>query len=465
MQTLAIRPLVAALVVLGAAIAPAHAQKQQPPAPGTPRDFRLPAKRSFTLANGMEVDMVPFGTVPKATLRLVVRTGNVHEAADEVWLADVTADLMREGTTRRSAAELANAFASMGGTLGINVTPDLTNIRTEVLAEQAPAAVRLLAEVARQPALPASELARIKANRIRQLAINRSSPQAQASEKFAAMMYGDHPYGRMFPTEAMLEGYTIDDVQRFYREHFGAGWSKLYVAGVFDAAAMEQAIRAAFEGWERGTAPAPVPPPRMATQRQLTVLDREDAPQSTIYMGVPVITPEHGDWIALDVADALLGGAFGSRITRNIREDKGYTYSPYSTVSAHPGAAYWAEVADVTTNVTGASLREIFGEIERLQRDAPPADELRGIQNNLAGIFTVQNASRSGVIGQLAFVDLYGLGDDYLTNYVRNVLAIAPADVQRIAQTYLRPDRMTMVIVGDRDVIDSQVAPYGTVVP
>jgi len=161
--------------------------------------------------------------------------------------------------------------------------------------------------------------------------------------------------------------------------------------------------------------------------------------QSTVVVGLPVPDPSNRDYTALQVTDALLGGAFGSRITSNIREQKGYTYSPYSTVTTHSRDAFWAEVADVTTNVTGPSLKEIFGEIEKLRKEAPPTDELRGIQNNMAGIFTLQNASRGGVIGQLQFVDLHGLPDTYLTEYVKRVMAVSPAEVQRIVDVqYLR---------------------------
>lgn len=459
MRTMIRSSFLAAAVLLAVAV-PLAAQKQTPPPAGTPKDFRLPAKRSFTLANGLEVDLVPFGQIPKATIRLVVRAGNAHETANEVWLSDVTADLMKEGTRTRSGAELANLFASMGGSLGIGVTPDQTNVTTEVLTEYGPRALELIAEVVKAPLLPEAELPRIKQNRLRQLAIAKSSPQSQAGEKFASLLYGDHPYGRTYPTEAMLNGYTIQQVRDFWREHFGAARAKLYIAGVFDQGAMEQAVRRAFGDWAAGTPAPQVPPPQMASHKQFALIDRPDAPQSTLQLGVPVPDPTHKDWIALQVTDYLLGGAFGSRITSNIREQKGYTYSPYSMISAHPGAAHWVQSADVTTNVTGASLKEIFAEIDRLQREAPPEGELRGIQNNLAGIFTLQNASRGGVIGRLAFVDLYGLGDAYLANYVRNVLAVTPAEVQRITRTYLDPGKMTLVVVGDRKQIEEQLAPY-----
>lgn len=464
MTTLRSATLVALLAVATAA-APLTAQKQTPPAAGTPKDFRLTPRTSFTLPNGLQVSMVPFGTVPKVFVRLGVRAGNVNEAANEVWLADLTGDMMQEGTTSRTAEQLARDVASMGGSLSINVGDDRSNVVGDVLSERGPDFVRVVADVVMHPSLPASELARLKANRIRQLAIDRSQPQNIASERFAQLLYGDHPYGRPYPTEAMLSGYTLDQVRNFWQTNFGAQRAHLYVTGVYDAAAMERAIREAFAGWATGT-PAPViEPPAAPKVRTVALIDRPDAVQSTVYVGLRAIGPSDSNYVPLVVTDALLGGAFGSRITSNIREQKGYTYSPFSTINAHQRGTDWEEIADVTTNVTGPSLKEIFGEIDRLQKEAPPPDELRGIQNNLAGIFTLQNGSRAGVAGQLAFVDLYGLGDTYLTSYVRNVLAVTPAQVQQMTQLYLRPERMQLVVVGDKKVVQEQLAPWGTVVP
>jgi zinc protease len=164
------------------------------------------------------------------------------------------------------------------------------------------------------------------------------------------------------------------------------------------------------------------------------------------------------------VTDALLGGSFASRITSNIREQKGYTYSPFSTVDAKVHAAVWREGADVTTNVTGASLKEIFGEIDRLRNETPTPDEVRSIQNYLAGTFVLGSSSPAGLARQFGFVDLNGLGDDYLTTYVRRVYAITPAEVQRIAQQYLDPNKMAIIVAGDKKTVADQVAPYGKVV-
>jgi predicted Zn-dependent peptidase len=178
-----------------------------------------------------------------------------------------------------------------------------------------------------------------------------------------------------------------------------------------------------------------------------------------------VAGPADSNYVPLEVTDGLLGGTFGSRITTNIREDKGYTYSPYSYIDTKQRASDWSENADVTTAVTGASLKEIFSEIDRLRTAAPAPDELRGIENNLVGIFILQSSSRAGLAGRLAFVDLHGLSDEYLTGYVRHVLSVTPEQVQHMAQRYLQPDHMQLVVVGDKKVVQEQLAPWGTVVP
>jgi predicted Zn-dependent peptidase len=296
------------------------------------------------------------------------------------------------------------------------------------------------------------------------LAIQQTQPQLIAADKFREILYGSHPYGRVFPTEAMVQGFTIQQVRDFYAGNFGARRAHLYLAGVFDAGAAEAAVRSAFGEWKPGPAPQEIrPKPRAG--RSLTLIDRPNAVQSTILLGLPVPSPVHPDYTALKVTNALLGGTFGSRITANIREQKGYSYSPFSTVTDLYRQSYWAEQADVTTNVTGASLKEIFGEIDRLRAEAPTEAELTGVKKTLAGIFTVQNSSRRGIIGQLRFADLQGLPDSYLTDYVRRVLAVTAEQVRSVSRRHLHPDRMAIVVVGDKRTVTGQVSAYGSGAP
>ncbi|HJQ31771.1 MAG TPA: pitrilysin family protein [Pyrinomonadaceae bacterium] len=437
--------------------------KQKPPAGGAPKPFNLPKKEEFTLKNGMRVTLVPYGSIPKVTVSAVVRSGNLNESANQVWLADLTGDMLKEGTATRTAEQIAQQAASMGGQIGVGVGPDTTNVNGDALSEFGPQLVALMADVIRNPKLPASELQRHQNDMLRQLSVSRSQPGPVANELFRKILYPEHPYGRIFPTEEMVKSYTIEDVRKFYQENFGAARTRLYVAGQFDASAMRKAITDAFDGWEAGRPPV-INVPKPAAVHEIHLVDRPNTPQATIYVGLPVVDPSSPDYIPFVVTNALLGGSFGSRITSNIREQKGYTYSPFSQISARYRDAYWVEVADVTTAVTGPALKEIFNEVERLRSEPPSEEELQGIKNYLAGIFVLQNSSRQGVINQLAFADLHGLPGDYLSTYVQKVTAVTPKDVQRIAQQYLASDKMAVVVVGDKSKVAEQLSQFGKVI-
>jgi zinc protease len=452
-----------ALALLALAVAtPSSAQKQAPPEPGPARDFEVPAPKKYSLPNGLVVTLVPYGTVPKVTVRLVVRSGHIDEKANQVWLSDLMGDYLTQGTATKTAREIAEAAARMGGSLDVSVGPDRTDVGGDVLSESGPEMTRLIADVVRNPKFPDAELSRLKADRLRQLSIARSQPRPLAQEKFLAVLYPDHPYGRLFPTPEMLQGYTLEQIRAFHGANFGAARSHLYVVGRFDEKAMDEAIRSAFGDWKRGADPISNVP-KGVSARAVYLVDRPGAVQSTIILGMPVIDPSNPDWIPLQVANTLLGGFFSSRITSNIREQKGYTYSPNSQVSTRNHDAYWAEIADVTTNVTGPSLKEIFFEIDRLQGEAPAQKELSGIQTYMAGSFVLQNSSRPGIIGQLVFVDLQGLPDDYLNRFVQRVHAVTPAQVQQMTQRNIQDDKATIVIAGDRKVIEEQVKAYGPI--
>jgi zinc protease len=443
--------------VLG--IAPAVAQKQMPPEGGPPKAFTVPATETYTLPNGLKVTLVPYGIIPKAAISLAVDAGQINEGSGRVGVASLTTDLMKEGTEKLTAQQVAEAAARMGSTLEIHAGTDQTKLGIDVLQEFAPDAVKLLADVAQHPRLPESEIDRLKNDALRQIALQNSQPQTIAVVRFRKILYVDHPYAMVVPTEADIKKLSLQDVKDFYAGNFGAQRAHLYIAGKFDGAAIKQAIAESFGGWNKGAARMENVPV-LKPQHVLDLTDRPGAPQSTLIVGLPVPPSTSPDAVALGVTNALLGGSFNSRITANIREAKGYTYSPRSEISRRYHDGYWAEVADVTTQFTGPSLKEIFGEVTRMQKEPVTDPELKGIQNYLSGIFVIQNSSRGALIGQLENVDFQGLGENYLKTYVAKVNAVTPAIVQKMTQDYIKPEEMTIVVVGDKAKIADQLTPF-----
>lgn len=446
----------AAALALVPAAAPAQDFPAQMPAAGTPKPFTVPASESYTLPNGLQVTLIPYGNVPKATVSLRTYAGNLNEG-DDVWLADLTGQMLKEGAGGRSGSEIAEAAAAMGGNLGTGVGAHETFVGIGVLSEYAPNAIRLVSDVALRPTFPGSELERVRESLLRNLAVAKSQPQPTADAALAAAYYGtDHPYGRIFPTEAQVKAYTLDDVRRFHAQEFGAKRSRLYVAGQFDTEAVKAAIAQAFGDWQAGPERLSLPPQPQAGPKLLLV-DRPDAPQSTIRIAFPAPVAGAPSDLQFRVTNALLGGAFNSRITTNIREQKGYTYSPGSGIGFNPGEARWTFNADVTTDVTGPALKEVLGEIRRLQTEPPTAEEAAGMRTYLAGIFVLQNASPGGLINSLANRDFHGLPADWLERYVPGVLAVQPAQMQAIARQQLPLDKATIVVVGDLDKVEPQL--------
>jgi predicted Zn-dependent peptidase len=446
----------AALSLLATPAAAAQSFPAQMPAAGTMKPFTVPASETFQLPNGMQVTLIPYGITPTTVVSLRVYAGSLNQGEDIV-LPSLTAQMLREGAAGRTGAQLAEAAASMGGNLSVGAGAHETSLTLNVLSEFAPDAVRLIADVARRPDFPTSELERVRQGLLRNLAIAKTQPGALAEVALASAYYGDkHPYGRLFPTEPQLKGYSIGDIRRFYAANFGARRSRLYVSGRFDPAAVRAAIEQAYGDWQPGPERLKLPPQPQAGPR-VVLVDRPGAAQSTLRLAFAApVAGSPGD-IPMRVSNALLGGAFSSRITKNIREAKGYTYSPGSSTNFNVGEARWTFNADVTTDVTGPALKEVFHEIRTMQTQPIPEEEASGMRNYLAGTFVLSNASPFGLVNSVATRDLHGLPANWLDNYVPGVMSVSAPAMQAAARQALPLEKMILVVVGDLAKVTPQL--------
>ncbi len=267
-----IRSLLFSLALLLAVPAMAQDFPSTPPEPGPPIPFTLPEGSSFTLDNGVEVTLVPYGALPKATIRAVVRVGNVDEAEGQSSLADLTASLLTEGTTSRSSQEIATQAAEMGGSIGAGAGLDQTFVFGEALSEFTPDLVRLMADVLQNPAFPAEAFDRIQRNQVRGAAVARSQPGTFARAAFARALYGDHPYASVIlPDAAQIEGASVEDVEAFYDDMFGPERTRIYVVGRFNEMAVETAIRRAFGRWSGAPGTSDPTPPMAESGRRVSL--------------------------------------------------------------------------------------------------------------------------------------------------------------------------------------------------
>jgi predicted Zn-dependent peptidase len=188
-------------------------KKQAPPEGGPARAFTAPGHETYTLANGLKVTLVPYGNIPKVTVSVQVAAGSIDEGSAHVGVAGMAADLMKEGTEKLMSGQVADEAGSMGGALSISSDYDQTSIELDVLSEFGPQAVRLLSAVLEYPRLPEGELDRLKNDRLRQIAVDNSRAQTIALTRFRKILYGDHPYSIVSPSEAEVRKITIADVK------------------------------------------------------------------------------------------------------------------------------------------------------------------------------------------------------------------------------------------------------------
>lgn len=432
------------------------AQKEIPPKGGTPKNFKLPQKDIVTLPNGFKAFLVPYGNVPKVTISLNIKTGNVHESADEIWLSDLTGQMINQGSLKMDFKTLSQKVAGMGGDINVRVSPDQTVISGSVLSEFAADFIDVISDLVQNPAFPPNDFDRIRNDFKRKVVLEKSVPQNLAQSIFSKAIFKDSPYGRYFPTEEMLDGYTLQMVKDFYNENYGAKRTVLFVSGVFDKNKVNNGIKNSFGNWKPGP-DIDYPKPDLTAQADTIIENRKGAPQTTLILGLPTVSPGDKDYLPFNISNSLLGGSFGSRITSNIRENKGYTYSPYSTIDYTKGGTVWMEVADVTSANTIDALREINNEISKLKQTPPSPAELDGIKNYEAGIFVLQNSMPGGIISQLNFLDMYGIPDSYLKNMVENIYKITPQQVSDLVKKYIDQSKMTLVMVGDKESIEQQM--------
>jgi zinc protease len=451
------RRMIASLMAATLLAGPLAAQElpTTPPPIPAPKAFKVPASETLTLANGMKVTLVPYGVAPKVVVSLQTSAGSLNEG-ENTWLALLAVDMMKEGAAGMTGAQIAQKAAEMGGGLATNSTLESSSVTLNVLSERAGDAIALVADVAQKPGYPDSELARVKANWNRRLAVALSQPGTLADAALDRTYYGtDHPYGRVLPTPQQFGAYTTAQLKAWHAANFGAKRSHLYIAGKFDAAAVKTAVEKAFGGWAAGPERLSLPPsPKPGPQ--VLLIDRPGAPQSTFSIAYPAPNAGSQGDIPMRVSNALLGGAFSSRITRNIREAKGYTYSPGSSLAFYPTNAVWTFNADVTTAVTGPALKEVFHEIRTLQAAPPGDEEAAGMRQYMAGLFVIQNSTPGALVNSLATRDSLGLPRDWMDKYVPAALAVTPAQISEAAKNF-PIDKLTLVVVGDLKVVTPQL--------
>jgi zinc protease len=426
------------------------------------RQVTWPKRTKARLANGLEVVLAESHTIPKFHGELFLRCGNAAAANRAPGLAEMTATVVRTGTARRASRQIEEDLRRLGADLSSHAGADNSAIAFAGLSELAEPLLQLVNELAREASFPETEFERERRQKLEEVKLDRTQPGFLAGERLRKVLFGGHPYAQVAPTEEQVASYKRDDLVSIYRDFYTPENALLLMVGDFDSSAMLETIEEVFGTWS-GAKPTVSPSPETAKPRgrHVHLVHVPGAVQAQILAGCHAITRKHPDWIKLGLTNSLYGGAFNSRLVMNIREDKGYTYSPRSGINPLRQYGYFSVSAAVRNDVVAASLTEIFYEMDKLRALPVPDPELADARNYVSGVFSLGLATQDGLLSQLATVALNDLPDDYLETYRDKVRALTPGDLLSTSRKYFDSANMQIVVVGDRTQIEPQAALFG----
>lgn len=461
-MTTILRSLVAGLLMcaLAGTAAAQKPDRSAPPKPGPAPSFTLPAAERFTLSNGLAVVLLEKHQVPLVQVNLVVRAGSAMDPAGKTGLASMAAAMMMEGAGTRDALQLADAIDHLGAQIGVTAGMHTSSVSLGVPVSKLDAALALQADVALRPAFAPGELERKRKARLTGLLQWRDEPRALASLVFNRTLFGMvHPYGASaIGDEAAIRGLSVDDLRAFHSRWFRPSQAFLVVVGDVTVAQMKEKLEAVYGGWSGAAVPVPpVPPAAQVEKRSVIIVDKPGAPQTEVRIGrigAPRVTD---DYYALVVMNTILGGSFSSRLNQNLREEHGYTYGAGSSFGfrLHPGPFLAASA--VQAAITDSAVMQFFKELNGILAPVPDA-ELERARNYVALGFPGEFQTVADIAGKLEEMVIYDLPADYFSQYVKRILAVTKADVQRVAKKYIDPARMAVVVVGDRAEIEPKIA-------
>jgi zinc protease len=433
--------------------------RSKPPQPAPAKPPRLPVPVAFKLANGFSVLVNERSGLPIVSAVLIFKTGSDTNPIDKPGLASFTAAMLDEGTVTRTALQIADEVAQLGGTLGTSSSMDATQVTASSLKRTFPALLDLVADVARRPTFPADEIDRQRASRLASLVQQRENPSAAATAAMYAALYGHgHAYGfTELGTEASNRAMTRDTLQQFWRQNFVPNNAALVVSGQITLDEIKPLAEQAFGTWQPGTPARPSLGKPATTTARVVLVDKPGAPQTQLRvasLGVARSTP---DYEPLRVMNEALGGLFSSRINMNLREQHGYTYGASSQFIFRRAPGPFLIATGVRTDVTAPAVGEIFKEVQRIRETVLTPEELSLAKDSLIRSLPSEFETSARVTSSTATLFIYDLGPDYYTKFPARLAGVTATGVRGVAQKYVVPDRLVVVAAGDRAKVEPEL--------
>lgn len=439
---------------------PARVKRISRPSPLKPRPYQFPRFERRALANGMQLVIAPVSKLPIATVIAHIEAGATCDDPGREGIAQLTADLLLEGTLTSDGAELTERFERLGASVDASTEWDGAAVALTALTEHLGPAVRLLGEVLRTPSFQAREVDRLKNERLAELLQLRAEPRGLADELFTRVLY-ERASRYALPeggVEESVSAITRDDVVDFYQRRYRPAGVTLIIAGDISVDAAAQLAQSTFGDWRGDAVPPAHTSDKPARQkRALHLVSKPEAAQSELRIGAVGLPRKHPDYYACVVMNAVLGGLFNSRINLNLREAHGYTYGAFSHLDWRRQAGPFVVSTAVQSESTAPAASEVLAEIDRIRDAEIEEDELSLATSYLDGVFPIRYETTEAIAGALATLVRYGLPDDFYDTYRDRVRSVSTGEVLRVARDHLHPSALQMLVVGEAEGVTAQL--------
>lgn len=435
------------------------ADRSKVPPLGEPKKLSLPEIQSFELSNGLKVVLMEKHSVPLVQMNVIVKSGIADDPQGKSGLAGLTADMLDEGAAGKTSLQLADEINFLGvristfsrwHKMGLNLHSPLSKFDE---------ALKIAADILLRPDFPQNELDRIRKEKLTAMLQWHDQANTIASITFQKVLFGDdHPYGR--PTignEASLKSFTSSDMKNFHSTYFKANNAYVVVVGDITKEQLVPKLESAFGKWEKGNVPVnKLKDAEQINKRVIYLVDKPGSAQAVISIGRIGTNRLTEDYFPITVMNTILGGSFTSRLNNNLREQHGYTYGAGSSFDMRQYAGPFIARSSVQTEVTDKALVEFFKELNGITKPIP-AEELARAKNYVALGYPDNFQTVAEIAANIEEMIDYNLPKDYFNSYIGNVLKVSAGDVSKVSKKYIVPDKMAVIVVGDRSKIEEGI--------
>jgi zinc protease len=449
-------------LLISVVVLPAFAQvdRTKPPEPGPAREIKIGEYQSFTLKNGLQVFVVENHKLPRVQFSLQLRHDPILEGPKAGYVS-MAGDLLSSGTTTRPKAQLDEEVDFIGAAL--STSPG--GIFASSLTKHMDKLLELMTDVLYNPSYQQEELDKLRTQTLSALAAAKEDPDAIAGNVRSVLVYGsNHPYGEL-TTEETVKRITREDCIQYYKTYFKPNNAYLAIVGDINLKTAKNLAEKYFGKWQPGEIQKPsYPQPEPPSETIVAVVDRPASVQSVMSIAYPVeLKPGSPDAIKAGVLNQILGGGSSGRLYKNLREDKGFTYGAYSSISSDPIMGSFQAGASVRNDVTDSAATELINEMKQLSAESVTDEELESAKAYLAGSFGRALERPQTVANFAVNIAKYNLPKDYYENYVKNISAVTKDDLKQVASKFVHPDRSYLIVVGKASEVAEMLETIGTV--